>query len=44
MFMQMFDGNDVALNNPIRFTNVTINGYSFTDIDLFAQALQNLFI
>lgn len=42
IFVLLFDGNDVQLYPPIRFTNVKINGVAYTDIVEFTDALTEL--
>ena len=41
-YLILYDAKDIALNNPIRFTNVTINGVKYTNINDFSSAVQNI--
>ena len=43
-YVMLFDSKDIALNNPIRFTNIKINGIDFSNINLFSETLQNILI
>jgi hypothetical protein len=41
-FVSLYDSNNILLATPTRFTNVKINGVSYTDKIEFADALTNL--
>jgi hypothetical protein len=41
-FVSLYDSNNILLATPTRFTNVKINGVSYTDKIEFADALNNL--
>ena len=43
-YVMLFDSKDIALNNPIRFTNIKINGIDFSNINIFSETLQNILI
>ena len=41
-FVVFYDGSDIALNNSIHYTKVSINGTTYADVVDFSDAIQNL--
>lgn len=42
IFVILYNGNGIALNNPTRFTKFKVDGVVYTDKVLFCEALDNL--
>jgi hypothetical protein len=42
IFVSLYDVNNIPIINPIRFTNISLNGVLFTNLDAFTETINTI--